>query len=89
MPTPLQPIPLSPAVPPSILDRMINGVSGHASTAVPDYTKHYHNFFFAIITGPMKSLVSSMKHIKRMFLPEALHFVYLSVIVFNIRMNKD
>ena len=35
-----------PALPPSVLDRMINGVSGHASTTVPDYNKHYHNFFF-------------------------------------------
>lgn len=38
--------PPAPALPPSTLDRMINGVSGHASTTVPDYTKYYHNFFF-------------------------------------------
>lgn len=38
--------PPSPALPPSILDRMINGVSVHASATVPVYTKHYHNFFF-------------------------------------------
>lgn len=40
--------PPSPALPPSILDRMINGVSVHASATVPVYTKHYHNFFFFI-----------------------------------------
>lgn len=72
---PLHRSPLSsPALPPSILDRMINGVSGHASATVPEYPKHYHNFFFffAVITETVKSPVTSMKHRKLMFLPEAL-----------------